>query len=159
MFESVLGDPRRTVARAQCSRCVHSLDGTLPECLPKRQQLRGTGENTAFGRVDEAHTPGVLHSPDKEIAVCDEILRGVNFVAEDVAASSELKVRDEAGNITVLSPHNFSRIPGGRSEEMAWSFYSERDGKYMTVDMLRLARLLEKLTGEKLVYTGKVEDQ
>lgn len=75
--------------------------------------------------------------------------------AQDVSSSSELKVRDEAGNITTLSPHNFSHIPGGQSEEMAWSFYSERDGKYINVDMLRLVRLLEALTGEKLVYIGE----
>ena len=79
----------------------------------------------------------------------------VQIYAEDVASSSELKVRDEAGNTTTLSPHNFSGIPEGPSEEMAWAFYSERDGKYVNVDMLKLARLVEKLTGEKLVYTGK----
>jgi hypothetical protein len=39
---------------------------------------------------------------------------------------------------------------------MAWSYYSERDGQYVAVDMLKLARLLEKMTGEKLVYTGKL---
>lgn len=81
----------------------------------------------------------------------------IQLYAEDVAASSELKVRDEAGNITTLSPHNFSGIPQGPSEEMAWSFYSEKDGKYVNVDMLKLARLVEKLTGEKLVYTGKTD--
>lgn len=82
----------------------------------------------------------------------------VQLYAEDIAGSSELKVRDEAGNITPLSPHNFSKIPEGPSEEMAWAFSSERNGKYVAVDMLRLARLLEKLTGEKLVYTGDSEE-
>lgn len=82
----------------------------------------------------------------------------IQLYAEDVTSSSELKVRDEAGNVTTLSPHNFSKIPEGPSEEMAWSFYSERDGKYITVDMLKLARLIEELTGEKLVYTGKTEE-
>jgi hypothetical protein len=83
---------------------------------------------------------------------------GVRLYAEDVAASSELKVRDEAGNITTLGPHNFSGIPGGRSEEMAWSYYSERDGKYINVDMLKMARLLEKEFGVKLVYTGSTKE-
>lgn len=81
----------------------------------------------------------------------------IQLYAEDVSSSSELKVRDEAGNISTLSPHNFSRIPGGRSEEMAWSFYSERDGKYINVDMLKLARWVEKLTGDKLVHIGPVK--
>lgn len=80
------------------------------------------------------------------------VANGVILYAEDVSSSSELKVRDEAGNITTLSPHNFSLIPGGKSEDMAWAFYSERDGKKVNVDMMKLARLVEKLTGEKLVY-------
>lgn len=77
---------------------------------------------------------------------------GVILYAEDVSTSSELKVRDEAGNVTTLSPHNFSLIPDGASEEMAWAYYSERDGKKINVDMLKLARMVESLTGEKLVY-------
>jgi hypothetical protein len=72
--------------------------------------------------------------------------------SKDVDASSELKVRDEAGNITTLSPHNFSLIPGGASEDLAWSYYSEKEGKAINVDMLKMARLLEQLTGEKLIY-------
>ncbi len=74
----------------------------------------------------------------------------IQLYSEDVSASSELKVRDEAGNITVLSPHNFS-LTNGPSEEMAWSYYSERNGKAINVDMLKLARVIENLSGEKLV--------
>jgi len=77
---------------------------------------------------------------------------GVILYAEDVSTSSELKVRDEAGNVTTLSPHNFSLIPDGASEPMAWAYYSEKDGKKINVDMLKLARMVESLTGEKLVY-------
>jgi len=77
---------------------------------------------------------------------------GVVLYAEDVSSSSELKVRDEAGNITTLSPHNFDLIPEGASEDMAWSYYSERDGKRINVDMLKAIRLLEQISGEKLVH-------
>lgn len=77
---------------------------------------------------------------------------GIVLYAEDVSSSSELKVRDEAGNVTTLSPHNFELIPEGPSEDMAWSYYSERDGKRINVDMLKAIRLLEKLSGEQLVY-------
>ena len=79
---------------------------------------------------------------------------GVKLYAEDVSSSSELKVRDEAGNVTTLSPHNFDLIPEGPSEDMAWSYYSERDGKRINVDMLKAVRLLEQLSGEKLVFTS-----
>jgi len=78
---------------------------------------------------------------------------GVILYSEDVSSSAELKVRDEAGNVTTLSPHNFSLIPEGPSEDMAWSYYSERDGKKINADITRALRLLENLTGEKLVYT------
>jgi hypothetical protein len=77
---------------------------------------------------------------------------GVILYAEDVSSSSELKVRDEAGNVTTLSPHNFELIPEGPSEDMAWSYYSERDGKRINVDMLKAIRLLEQISGEKLVH-------
>ena len=76
----------------------------------------------------------------------------VMLYSEDVSSSAELKVRDEAGNVTTLSPHNFRLIPDGPSEPMAWAYYSEREGHRINVDMLRLARLVERLTGEKLVY-------
>lgn len=62
-------------------------------------------------------------------------------------------------NTTTISPHNFTGIPGGRSEELAWSFYSERDGKYINVDMLKLVRLVEHLSGEKLVYIGSTSEK
>ena len=77
---------------------------------------------------------------------------GIVLYAEDVSSSSELKVRDEAGNITTLSPHNFELIPEGPSEDMAWSYFSEKDGKQINVDMLKAIRLLERMSGEKLVF-------
>ena len=76
----------------------------------------------------------------------------VQLYAEDVFPDfSELKVRDEAGIITTLSPHNFSLI-GKPSEPMAWSFYSENDHGKINVDMLRAMRVLESVSGEKLVH-------
>ena len=74
----------------------------------------------------------------------------VQLYAEDVG-TSELKVRDEAGNITTLSPHNFSLI-GQPSEPLAWSHYSQNDHGKINVDMLRAMRLLESLSGERLVH-------
>jgi len=76
------------------------------------------------------------------------------------ASKSELFVRDQAGNVTTLSPHNFSRIPQGPSEPMAWAFYSERGKTAINVDMLKAVRWIEALSGEELVHlvdlaTGK----
>lgn len=76
----------------------------------------------------------------------------VQLYSQDVASSAELRVRDEAGNVTTLSPHNFSLI-GAPSEPLAWSFYSQRDDMTINVDMLRAIRVLEQLSGETLVQT------
>ena len=95
------------------------------------------------------------------------------------AVSGELFARDSAGNNTQISPHNFLYIPDGKSEEHAWSFINkkttsniktekDKDGKdikvvdtteakdftYVNVDMMKVVREVEKLTGTKLVYTG-----
>jgi len=75
----------------------------------------------------------------------------VQLYADDVGGSTELKVRDEAGNVTTLSPHNFSLL-GGPSEPLAWSYYSENAAGRINVDMLRTVRLVEQLSGERLVH-------
>jgi hypothetical protein len=107
--------------------------------------LRINGANAATSAA------GAIHLKNGT-APTASITDGVVLFAADVSLSSELRVRDEAGNTTTLSPHNFSLIPEGPSEPMAWAYYSERDGHRINVDMLRLARLVEMLTGEKLVY-------
>ena len=86
-----------------------------------------------------------------DTAPSTSLTNGVLLYAQDVSSSSELRVRDEAGNVTTLSPHNFSLI-GEPSEPLAWSYYSENDQDKINVDMLRTVRLVEKLTGEKLVH-------
>lgn len=76
--------------------------------------------------------------------------------AQIYAESGEAKVRDASGNVTTFSPHQFGLIPGGASEPMAWSYYSERDGVAINADITRALRLLEDLTGETLVYIAEV---
>jgi len=81
------------------------------------------------------------------------------------APTSELVVRDEAGNVTTLSPHNFKNIPNNKikkletdSDGMAWTYHSEKDNKSITVDMFSAIQLLEKVSGEKLIYTNDEAD-
>jgi hypothetical protein len=116
----------------------------------------GINEATSFG-TNAVGVIGVKNGTAPTTSPADI----VQLWAEDVAASSELRVRDEAGNTTTLSPHNFSLIPEGPSEPMAWAFYSEReiDGKVhkINVDQLKLARAVEKLTGEQLVYEQEID--
>ena len=74
----------------------------------------------------------------------------VQLYAEDSGGGAELRVRDEAGNVTTLSPHDFS-LAGGPSEPLAWSYASENAAGRINVDMLRTVRLVERLSGERLV--------
>jgi hypothetical protein len=92
---------------------------------------------------------------------------GVNlvyFINKSATNSAEFRVRDEAGNITTLSPHNFKNIPDAVREKnlqdsngLAWSYYSEKDGKSINVDMFRAVQVLEKLSGEQLIFTSGTE--
>lgn len=79
----------------------------------------------------------------------------------NTTASSELRVRDEAGNITTLSPHNFDDMPldvarkiEAESDGLAWAYHSEKGGKSITVDLFTAIREVEKLSGKKLIYTS-----
>lgn len=89
---------------------------------------------------------------------------------EATSVSAELRVRNEAGDITTLSPHNFSDMPQGVTNEiisssngMAWSYHSEKEilnletleyeTKSITVDMFGAIRAIEELTGKQLIYT------
>jgi hypothetical protein len=85
------------------------------------------------------------------------ITNGVQLWAEDVASSSELRVRDEAGNVSTLSPHDFSLIPGGPSEDMAWAFYSVRGDLAINADIAKALRILENLSGQKLIYIKNLD--
>ncbi len=108
----------------------------------------GTGGIFSDGNVGIAGTLDIAN----DIVPTSSPANLVQLYAEAVAAaSSELKVRDESGTVTTLSPHNFSLI-GSPSEPMAWSFYSENEHGKINVDMLKTIRLVESLSGEKLVH-------
>jgi hypothetical protein len=115
--------------------------------------MRWTGNTNVLigGTADPAGASKAL-ALFNGVAPTGSVADGVALYAEDVAGSSELKVRDEAGNVTTLSPHNFSRIPEGPSEPMAWAYHCERDGTTISVDMLKVVRLVERLAGERLVH-------
>ena len=94
-------------------------------------------------------TLGITNGGTPAVSLSD----GVLLFAEDVSSSSELRVREEAGNITKLYPQHYDALPARADEDMAWSYYSEKDGKRINVDMLKALRVLEAISGEKLVYT------
>ena len=67
-----------------------------------------------------------------------------SIYAKDVSTSAELFVRDEAGNVTQISPHN---------TEGEWTYYSENNitGKRFKVNMEKMIRRLEEITGEDFI--------
>jgi hypothetical protein len=134
-------------------RTAPSWDGTGSNAISFTQALTLDANRNLLlnGTTAGASSVGTL-TIFNGTAPTGSVTDGVILFAADVSASSELRVRDEAGNVTTLSPHNFELIPEGPSEDMAWAYYSEKNGKKINVDMLKLARMVEKLTGEKLVY-------
>ena len=67
-----------------------------------------------------------------------------HIYAKDDSSSAEVFVRDEAGNVTKISPHN---------EEGEWEYYSKntKTGKTVRVNMEEMIRDIEKLTGKKYI--------
>lgn len=82
------------------------------------------------------------------------VANGAMLYSEDVAASAELKVMDEASNITTLSPHNFTLFTPDPSNNFPWSYYSKNPflGIETNVDICGAIRELEALTGKTFIY-------
>ncbi len=83
----------------------------------------------------------------------------IQLYAEDVTASSELKVRDEATNVTTLSPHNFELFKPDKNDPFPWSYHSVNQliGKKVNADISGALRELEDLTGKKFLYYEDVD--
>jgi hypothetical protein len=64
--------------------------------------------------------------------------------AKDDSGSAEIFVKDEAGNVTKISPHN---------EQGEWEYFSRNvnTGKVMRVNMEELIKDIEKLTGKQYI--------
>ena len=93
------------------------------------------------------------------------------------AEQGDVYVRDSGGNSTQVSPHNFAYIPDGASETGAWCYKSDKfeteiiekdgddnptkekvkSGTFISADMTKVIRQVEKLTGEKLIHKGTLE--
>tara|TARA_R110001606_G_scaffold259_1_gene1036 strand:- start:4890 stop:5804 length:915 start_codon:yes stop_codon:yes gene_type:complete len=64
--------------------------------------------------------------------------------SKDVAGSAEIFVQDEAGNVTQISPHN---------ESNEWEYFSKniKTGKVLKINMEKMIRRLEEITGESFI--------
>ena len=67
-----------------------------------------------------------------------------HIYAKDESASAEVFVRDEAGNVTKISPHN---------EQGEWEYYSRNvnTGKVVRINMEEMIKDLEALTGKSYI--------
>jgi hypothetical protein len=67
-----------------------------------------------------------------------------HIYAKDESLSAEVFVRDEAGNVTKISPHN---------EDGDWEYFSRntKTGKTVRVNMEEMIRDIEKLTGKTYI--------
>jgi len=72
----------------------------------------------------------------------------------------ELFAIDHDHNNTQITPHNWGLISDGPSEELAWTYYSQRPNpsnpeqlQTINVDIAKVIRKVEDLVGEKLIYT------
>ena len=69
------------------------------------------------------------------------VFQSAHVYSKLVAGLSEVFVKDEAGNVTQISPHN---------SDGDWVYYSEniKTGKKVKVNMEKMIRKLEEITGE-----------
>ena len=89
---------------------------------------------------------GIIGPVHMEVLASDPsgVTNRAAIYAKDVSSSAELFVRDEAGNVTQISPHN---------SEGEWTYYSENNitGKRFKVNMEKMIRRLEEITGEDFI--------
>ena len=82
-----------------------------------------------------------------------------------VNRSGELFAVDHDHNNTQITPHNWGLISDGPSEELAWTYYSQRPNpsnneemQTINCDITKVIRKVEDLVGEKLIYTENSEE-
>jgi hypothetical protein len=85
-------------------------------------------------------SPIALTVGSDPIGVADK----AHIYAKDESSSAEVYVRDEAGNVTKISPHN---------EAGEWEYYSmnTKTGKTVRINMEEMIRDIEKLTGKTYI--------
>ena len=113
--------------------------------------LRGSGGASTADTVLVSTTQDItgLKTFDLPIALTvgsdpTGVTNKAHIYAKDDSSSAEVFVRDEAGNVTKISPHN---------EQGEWEYFSRntKTGKTVRVNMEEMIRDIEKLTGKKYI--------
>ena len=136
-------------------------DGTVSDNVVPAKFAIGVASSAGDSSITNFYvdSAGVLGIYNTSSAPSSSPANLVQLYAEDVTASSELKVRDEAGNITTLSPHNFTLFDPDPLYKFPWSYYSKNDfiGVEINVDMYGAIRAIEELTGEQFIFVRNYE--
>lgn len=120
--------------------------------------------NLALGsNAKQAAATNTLHIYNGTVP-SGNIANGVMLYAEDVTASSELKVRNEAGTVTQLSMHGPTLFTAGPENPLGYVLKhsnsyipSEVDptkSLYQEVDIIGAVAEIERLSGKKFIWDG-----
>lgn len=96
-------------------------------------------------QIGNAHLEGVikLHSQEEAPATEDH---HAHVYASSLSGSTHVYVQDSDGNQTKISPHN---------QQGEWEYYCRnvKTGKHIKINMERMIRKLEEITGESFIET------
>jgi len=157
--------------------CITEGDGASTASHFNSLEFRTVGANTinnnhfklnAGGAKIQFMTDEVPQSNNPITSVCfvigpsasGAVTQGLTDACVLQNRSGELFAIDSSHNNTQITPHNWGLISDGASEELAWTYYSQRPNpsdndqlQTINVDMAKVIRKVEDLVGEKLIYT------
>jgi len=125
-------------------------------------RFSGTGQRIQFWSDEIPHSNNPITNQAFVIGPSSSgaITSGLTNSTVLLNRSGELYAVDSSHNNTQITPHNWGLISSGPSEELAWTYYSQRPNpsnseqiQTINVDMAKVVRKVEDLVGEKLIYT------
>jgi len=116
--------------------------------------LAGTSTDPDMFKVDNVGRIVLAESSDPA-ALADHAF----LYAKDVAGTGEMFAADAAAAATQLTSHNFTMFEPDPNEKFPWSFYAENKalGAKINVDMARMVRAVEALTGQTFIHYADIE--
>ena len=125
-------------------------------------RFSGTGQRIQFWSDELPHSNNPITNQAFVIGPSSSgaITSGLTNSTVLLNRGGELYAIDSSHNNTQITPHNWGLISSGPSEELAWTYYSQRPNpnnneeiQTINVDMAKVIRKVEDLVGEKLIYT------
>jgi hypothetical protein len=144
-FSASLSGQTVTVQAASTSGASTTVNGYRVHML--RGSAGASTADTVLVSTEQTITGAKTFSSPIALTVGSDPSTATNnahIYAKDEASSAEVFVKDEAGNVTKISPHN---------EAGEWEYFSRnvKTGKTVRVNMEEMIRDIEKLTGKKYI--------